>query len=315
MSTSNEKYIGESLLKDNPSSRLKLVIADGAVTTDKIADAAVTEDKIADGSVSPEKVSEDFTSTFIMPTLNTLDAKYKNITNELYTMVRSLQVGGVALSNILGSSEEIGITQKSLTELFANILEELSEVTGKEYRTFTLTVSPLLTYTEESVEITVTADCTGSITNFDAVQIFIDDVLMSESSDIYEYTMKYSIDKSVTVKVIGTVAGKEITKTQDVSVQVPFFMGSGSVYTDIMNEECRKELEGTLEGDYDVTVSSDGDYIFIIIPISTKEQFRRADMNGYEIPLTSTEYQEYVVYESSNTYKAGTYNVDININT
>jgi hypothetical protein len=58
--------------------------------------------------------------------------------------------------------------------------------------------------------------------------------------------------------------------------------------------------------------------MFIIIPVSHKGEFRRADMNGLgikiEIPMASTTYDDYIVYKSLNTYKAGTYNIDIDIN-
>jgi hypothetical protein len=41
-------------------------------------------------------------------------------------------------------------------------------------------------------------------------------------------------------------------------------------------------------------------------------------MNGLgikiEIPMASATYDDYVVYKSLNTYKAGTYNIDIDIN-
>ena len=109
--------------------------------------------------------------------------------------------------------------------------------------------------------------------------------------------------------------GKTITKETQVQKLVPFFMGSGQNYEDVMNVECQKQLDGTVEGDYDVTISHDNDYMFIIIPISHKNEFRRADMNGYEIPMTSTVMTDYVVYKSQNTYQAGTYNIDIDINT
>lgn len=44
----NELYLGEALLKDNPSKNLRLKINDGAITTNKIKDGSITPDKLSD---------------------------------------------------------------------------------------------------------------------------------------------------------------------------------------------------------------------------------------------------------------------------
>ena len=96
-------------------------------------------------------------------------------------------------------------------------------------------------------------------------------------------------------------------------------MGSGYEYTDVIVPECHKELDGSLEGEYDIEVRKRGETdekIYVIIPISKKEEFRRCkmDMNGYEIPFNVTEEDAFIVCESLNTYKEGSYNLDIDIN-
>lgn len=289
-------------------------IKNGAVTTPKIADGAVTTPKISDKAVTPEKVSDTFKASVVLPPVNEIDNKYKAITDELYDMIRSLQVGGIALSDQLGDREDIGITQKALTKLIGKIWEAIEDPAHRIFD-FTLTVVPQSSYSESSVQVVITADCTGAISNFDSIKIYIDDVLVAESSDVTIFETSQTINETSAVRAEGVIIGKTITKTANVFKEIPFFMGSGSVYTDVINESCRKELEGTLEGDYDVTISNNGDYMFIIIPISTKDEFRRADMNGYEIPLAEPVVMtDYVVYKSLNTYNAGTYNVDININ-
>ena len=86
-----------------------------------------------------------------------------------------------------------------------------------------------------------------------------------------------------------------------------------------MNDDHLLPLEGTLEGDYDITIPNDGDHIFIIIPSTREREFRRADLNGIdvqiEIPFARYTFENYIVYKSLNTYQAGTYNIDIDINT
>jgi hypothetical protein len=124
------------------------------------------------------------------------------------------------------------------------------------------------------------------------------------------------ITESSTIKVEGTIMGKMIAKTETVYKDIPFFMGSGMDYTEVMVPECHKELIGTLEGDYDVVIRNSGEYMFVIIPISKKQEYRRCkmDMSGIEISFTETEMQDYIVCKSLNTYNAGTYNIDIDIN-
>lgn len=245
-----------------------------------------------------------------------VDDKFTNITNELYDMVESLQVGGIALSNQFGNRTDIGITQKALTKAIGKIWDELSTITGKNYLTFNLTVSPAASYTEEPVTVEITADCSESISNFDSIKIYKDDVLVAESSDIEVFTTSITTDKTATIKAVGYILGKEVIKETQAIVQAPFFMGSGQNYTDVMTPECLKEIEGSLQGDYDVTVKNTNEYIFIIIPASRREEFRRAklDMNGFEIPLTVSDIDSLIICKTLNTYQAGTYNIDIDIN-
>ena len=57
MSNSNEKYIGESLIREEPGKKLKLKIAEGAVTTEKIANDAVVTSKLKDKNVTESKIA------------------------------------------------------------------------------------------------------------------------------------------------------------------------------------------------------------------------------------------------------------------
>lgn len=287
-----------------------------AVTTSKLADLAVTTSKIANKAVTPEKISADFKSKVILPITDSIDHKYDAITNELYSMIRSLQVGGIALSGKFGNREDIGITQKALTKAIGYLWDKIGEITGEAYMDFVLTVEPVATYSESSVTVNITADSTDSISDFDTIKIYVDDVLVAESHDTATFITSHTISQTAVVKAVGVILGRTITKQAVAVNEAPFFIGSGNVYTDIMNEDCRRTIDGTIEGDYDVTVGNDGDKLFVIIPISTRSMFRRADMNGYEIPFMDSPVvtDEYVVYESVNQYQAGTYNVDIDIN-
>lgn len=315
-----EKYLSESLIKDKPIKALGLQIREGAITTPKIAKDAVTTSKIMDKSVTPNKLSDDVQSELIYPAVTaiaSLDQKYINITNELYNMIESLQVGGVALSNHFGNREDIGITQKTITKAIQNIWIELSEITGKPYITdFSFTISPELVYAESAKPVTVTVDAADAVNDFDYLRIYVDDELVAEEIGIRTFTRILMLEKSAIIKAEGMILGMVNIKEKEFVMHCPFYMGSGSTYTDVLIDANLKPLGGTLEGDYDVVVQKTNDYIFIIIPKSRKSEFRRADMNGYELPLAlNYENSDFVVYKSLNRYMEGTYNIDIDINT
>ena len=314
--TDKEKYIGEAKMTEKPKKPLTFKLGDKCVKNKHIDDAAVDTRTLEDRSVTPAKRSYDFDAEVILPYTNSLDEKYTNITNELYSMVESVQQGGIALSQQFGYRTDIGISQKTLTKALGKFWEEMGRITGKDYMDFTLTVVPATTYSEAPQAITITADCSEAISNFDNIKIYLDNVLIGESGNLEVFTTSATISKTSVVKAVGILLGKQVTKTVTAIKEIPFFMGSGHDYHDIINEECRKELVGTLEGDYDVTVKNADEYIFIVIPISRKDEFRRCkmDMNGLEIPITEEEHSRYIVCKTVNTYKKGTYNIDIDIN-
>lgn len=321
------KFIGESPLKGTPKKPFKFKLGPGVVKTDHIADAAITPEKLS-GKVKDSWLNPVLDAMFndrIRPLIEnleksgaTIDEKYENITQELYSMITSLQVGGIALSQKFGYREDIGISQKTLTKAIGRIWEELGTITGKTYMDYTLTVQPIQIWAEGTGTVTVIADCSDAISDFDNIKVYVNDVLKAESHDITRYQTTVEITEDSIIRVDGVIMGKTITKSQEVKKAIPFFMGSGMNYQEVMVPENLKELIGTLEGDYDLTVKNNGDYMFIIIPVSHKDEFRRADMNGLgikiEIPMASATYDDYVVYKSLNTYKAGTYNIDIDIN-
>ena len=313
-----KRHIGESPIKESPKKNFSFLIGEGKIKTKHFDDACVTTPKIKDKAVTPEKLSDDVQSALVLLPVNMLDQKYHVITDELYSMIASLQVGGIALSGKFGDRTDIGIHQKTLTKALGRLWEELGKVTGKEYMRFNLTVEPTFIPTGEVGIVTVTADSSETISNFDEIKIYLNDELKAESSEVEVYIQTISVSAAGEniIKVVGTILGKVITKEVVITKAEGFFIGSGQVYTDVMVPECAKTIEGSLEGDYDTTVKNDGDYIFIVIPSFRKEEFRRAklDMNGFEIPLSETGTSEYIICKTLNTYKAGTYNIDIDIN-
>ena len=291
-------------------------IKPGSIENRHLAPDAVETRNIKDGNVPARKLGNDVQGEIVLPITDSLDQKFTNITNELYSMIESLQVGGIALSQQFGDRTDIGISQKTLTKAFGRFWEEIERITHRTYMDFTLTVVPSSAIAEGDARVTVKADCSDAISDFDNIKLYVNNSLIAESSDITVFTRDAVISDTSVVKAVGTILGKEVTKTQTVDKLFPFFMGGGMTYQDVLVPACQKQLVGTLEGEYDATISTTGQYLFVIIPISRKEEFRRCkmDMNGFEIPFDIAESTDYVICKSKNVYQAGTYNIDININ-
>lgn len=291
-------------------------IKPGSIGHEHLKPDAVHTNNIMDKSVTPAKRSSDFDAKVVLPYVDSIDDKYTNITNELYSLIRSLQVGGIAISQQFGDRTDIGISQKTLTKVLGRLWDELGQITHKTYMDFTLTVQPTFIAKEGAGTVRVKADCSQAISDFDFIQFYVNDVLKAESHDVSVYSADLQISDTSVIKAVGVIMGKSITKQQSVSKVYPFFMGSGQNYQDVMVPECAKTLDGTLEGDYDVTIRHNGDYMFIIIPTSRKEEYRRCkmDMSGIEITFTESEIPDMIICKSVNTFNEGTYNIDIDIN-
>ena len=110
MSEEKEKYLGESLLSQQPKKKMSLVLKDKTVTAQKLADKAVT----------PQKVSDDFVNKIVKPSVDRAKADLQN-------QIDSIAVGGLAVSNEWGDNPNIAISQKTLTEAFNNIYDAIGD--------------------------------------------------------------------------------------------------------------------------------------------------------------------------------------------
>lgn len=316
-------------------------IKDGAVTTDKIDDGAVTNNKIADNSITgrkianksitEDKLSDRVEKFWLMPILNRwfnkfikpildcmqmqikeLDKKVDSTYKELRTIVVSSKNNGVALSDRFGNNDDIGITQKTLTEAINSIWKKLEQITGEPAGGIDFTVTPDYFIAENECTVHITAIHGTGV--FEYVKFYVDDVLVTEAKNVKEYHYDTTIDKTCEIKCVASILGIEYMDKKTVTKYFPFFIGSGSKWDDIVKSANSRPFDGNIKGEYDVRVENEGDHIFIIIPASLKDQIVRADMNGFEIPFTITNTDEYIIYSSDNTYRKGVYGIDLTAN-
>ena len=241
----------------------------------------------------------------------------KDKDKDLQGQIDSIQIAGWAISQMFGQDTHIGISQNTLTNVIGRIWEVLGEIKGKNYMDFTLTVEPEIAYNEGTAQVNIIADCTDTISYFDSIKIYVNDVLVDEAEGVNVLNTVIDIDNTSNIKAVGVIVGKTIIKEKTVIQEDPFFIGSAPEdYHDVMTQENWHKIQGTLEGDYNFSVQNNNDHIFVIIPASRREEYRRCkmDMNGFEIPFNVTEENGLIICKSQNTYVRGDYNLDIDIN-
>lgn len=104
--------------------------------------------------------------------------------------------------------------------------------------------------------------------------------------------------------VIGSV---KKTASFSVGLVNPMYVGAGTVYTNVVNDSHKQSARTSAGGTYNVTVASDGQYVFFVVPSSMT--INKVTLSGFDFPLLAadtTSKSGYKIYKSANTYKAGT---------
>ena len=199
---------------------------------------------------------------------------------------------------------------QELIDIIYTIADDLSHITGKGYMDYTFTIDPSFVIADGNVRCVCTASCINAFKPFTSIKFYVNDELKYTGGNTRTATTTITTDSTVTIKAEAVLNGRTIIKELQCVVKVPFYIGAGTVYTDVVNEEHRKEFYKVTRSNFDVVVGND-EHIYVIIPNSVMSHFQRVDMNGYEIPISRTVVGDYTVLESLNTYSAGTYNIDI----
>ena len=245
-----------------------------------------------------------------------VESRLKTMDLEIESFLRSV-AGGSAITDIFGDSELVAVNQKIQTDATNRIYALLEEALGRTLLGFTWTINPLffISETPKTISIDVTPTNTGEI--LEKVYLIVNGVKVegSDKENVPNTHYEVELSDTSTIRVDAQVLGVHYHREQVVTRYNEFFMGCGTVYTDVM--------DGTPAHTVDVrngmrlaknVTAEDNDYIFVIIGNSLYNDFIRADMNGIEIPfdVDTTTLEGYVILKSQNTYEAGTYNIDIN---
>ena len=245
-----------------------------------------------------------------------VEKRLKTMDLEIESFLRSV-AGGSAITDIFGDSELVAVNQKIQTDATNRIYALLEEALGRTLLGFTWTINPVffISETPKTISIDVTPTNTGEI--LEKVYLTVNGIKVegSDRENVSNAHYEVELSETSTIRVDAQVLGVHYHREQVVTRYNEFFMGCGTIYTDVMDGTPAHtvDIRGGMRLAKNIT-AEDNDYIFIIIGNSLYNDFIRADMNGIEIPFNvdTTTLEGYVILKSQNTYEAGTYNIDIN---
>ena len=290
-------------------------ITKGAVTTGKLADFAVTAPKIADGAVTLDKLGADTINRIngLVSNLSTLVnediSAIRTQIKEIYTMIRNLSETGTLISQYFGDDQYVGISQKTLTETLREMMARINEIAG-DATGVTMEVTPGFFWNDEAT-LHVTA-ATDAI--FDYIDIYVNDEKVGTAADVATFEMEHVVSETCTVRAAGSVMGVAFEREQTVTKSDgELTIGAGQSWADVLAADPERR---TYDLDHpnlaSVTVANNGDKIFVALDTYANVHLRRITMNGFEVPMEDPVTEgDRLVYESSNTYVHGTYNIVI----
>ena len=287
-------------------------IDDGAVDSRTIADEAILNRHIGRGEIHADRFAPCVETDWLIPILNAKCRELMKQIMELRQLVTSYTESGIALSNHLGSNTDIGITQKAITDEFVRVWDKLNEITGEPGNGICVKITPDVFISEFDGHVQVTVTSNDRV--FEKVKIFVNDEIAIEKDYTQGFIGELTLSETSVVRTVVQIMGIEYTDIKIVTKLFPFFIGSGQIWQDAETVENAQTYKGHLNGSYDVTVNNDGDKIYVIIPKRLSYQMIRIDMNGFEVPVVTHEHDDLLIYESTNTYTAGRYNLDITCN-
>lgn len=288
-------------------------VDDGAVDSRTIGDGAVLNRHIKRGTIHADRFAPCVETDWLIPILNAKCKWMEKQMLELRQLVTSYSKSGIALSNCLGANKDIGITQWRLTKEIIALNNRINDITGEPGKGICVTITPDVFISETDGEVALTVTTNGDDI-LEKVKIFVNDDLIIEKEWTEGFIEHFTLHDTSIVKTVVQIMGVEYTDIKVVTKLFPFFIGSGLVWQDAETVENAQVYRGHLNGSYDMTVNNDGDKIYVIIPKRLAYQIIRIDMNGFEVPVTTHEDGELLIYESVNQYQAGRYNLDITCN-
>lgn len=274
-----KKSIGQAQMGKQPQDPFIFKLKPGALTADVLADRSIKGQKIAFDAIETDH----------------------------------LQNGSVTAEKLAGGigNAIISMVMQDLDKIWAKI----GEITGEQLQDLHFEVTPKYFVSEDPIPVHISASSVGNNGSFDYIAFYINGVKVTDASGVENLTFDTEISDTSEIKYEATILGTDYTDSAIVVHYNSYWLGSGQAYTDVMDVSHIIPITAGLRGSYDITFNQ-GDHLFIILSRSLRDQFIRADMNGFEIPFVeetvTIDDMEYCIIKSENPYVAGVYNIDIN---
>lgn len=233
------------------------------------------------------------------------------VRNGSMTYIDDLEAG-VTVDDALSDSSENPVQNKVINASLNDLQSQISAIEA-EKATFTVkrTSGSSIYFVGEVIDAYIQADC--SITA-DTITISQGGTEKNSATNakqcIYHETKTAGATTApTTLTYTAKAVIGDVTKTASVSINVvnPMYVGAGAAYADVVVAGCKQSARTSASGTYNVTVASDGQYVFFVVPNSMN--INKVTLSGFDFPLLAadtTSKSGYKIYKSANTYKAGT---------
>lgn len=234
------------------------------------------------------------------------------VRNGSMTYIDDLEAG-VTVDTELNIASSNPVENAVIAQTVNNLQSQISAIQA-EKATFTvkLTNGNGIYFVGAAIDAYIQADCSITADTITISKNGTSNVTMKSNAKqcIYHETATAG---ATTVPVTLTYTAKavigDVTKTASVSIYIvnPMYVGAGAAYADVVVEGCKQSARTSASGTYNVTVASNGQYVFFVVPSSMT--INKVTLSGFDFPLLAadtTSKSGYKIYKSANTYKAGT---------
>lgn len=220
---------------------------------------------------------------------------------------------GVTVDDALSESSENPVQNRVINASLNDLQSQISAIQA-EKATFTvkLTNGNGIYFVGAAIDAYIQADCSITADTITISKNGTSNVTMKSNAKQCFYH-ETATAGATTVPVTLTYTAKavigDVTKTASVSIYIvnPMYVGAGAAYADVVVEGCKQSARTSASGTYNVTVASNGQYVFFVVPSSMT--INKVTLSGFDFPLLAadtTSKSGYKIYKSANTYKAGT---------
>lgn len=205
-----------------------------------------------------------------------------------------------------GDSDELVISQKVITKKIDDLQDQINNlhpgVIGVN-----ITANPNLIYDDSSSNVTIIAKMNDNRIA-DKIEIKIGEAIIGSENNVSQLSVTHILNGTTTIKATAYQGGFNYDTSTKVTGTKPYYIGSGTEYNNVVNDSYKQNIKVSPAGTYNVTINSNGDYVWFVVPNSMT--INNVTMSGFNFPLEPPQIVEieedtYKVYKSSNTYDAG----------